>query len=185
MEKLHRRLYQKTLSAEQAYEFGKKTIDRFANPFIDHPWLNITLQFSSKMFMRDIPVLQKYYEQRRGVPVLMALGFAGYIMFMKPVKIEDGKIYGENKNQQYIINDDKAIILAKHWQEEVLENVVKNILGDTVLWQMDLNICPGFADTVIASYRSIAQKWCCSNSHANIVWKNEGIIFLRFRVLIL
>jgi tagaturonate reductase len=147
----------KNLSIEQAFEFGKKTIDRFANPFIDHPWLNITLQFSSKMFTRNIPVLRKYYEEQVGIPALMALGFAGYILFMKPVKNEDGKVYGENKNLVYSINDDKALLVAKHWKQGNVETVVKNILADTVLWQMDLNVFPGFADAVIYNCQSITE----------------------------
>ena len=145
------------LTKEQAQEFSKKTIDRFANPFIDHPWLNITLQFSSKMFMRNIPVLQKYYDEQSGVPELMALGFAGYILFMKPVRNENGKMYGENKDQQYVINDDKAVVIAKHWQEGDIETVVKNILADTTMWQMDLNLFPGFTEAVIDKCRSVTE----------------------------
>ncbi|HYC29302.1 MAG TPA: tagaturonate reductase, partial [Chitinophagaceae bacterium] len=40
-----------------AREFGAKVLDRFRNPHIRHRWMNITMQYSSKMKLRNIPVL--------------------------------------------------------------------------------------------------------------------------------
>src|SRR5687767_277182 len=44
----------KNISIDAAREFAGKVLDRFRNPHIEHQWLSITLQYSSKMKMRNI-----------------------------------------------------------------------------------------------------------------------------------
>ena len=60
-----------------AHEFGTKVLDRFRNPYLQHQWLNITLQYTSKMKMRNIPILIRYYELYDTTPKNFAFGFAG------------------------------------------------------------------------------------------------------------
>jgi tagaturonate reductase len=59
-----------------ARAFGSKVLDRFRNPHIKHLWLSITMNYSSKMKMRCLPVLLRHYEKNETVPELFALGFA-------------------------------------------------------------------------------------------------------------
>src|SRR5258706_2978600 len=40
------------ISYSEASSFADKVMDRFRNPFIDHQWLSIAVQYSSKMKMR-------------------------------------------------------------------------------------------------------------------------------------
>ncbi len=49
-----------TISLDAASEFAGKVLDRFRNPHIEHQWLSITVQYSSKMKMRNIPIIQNY-----------------------------------------------------------------------------------------------------------------------------
>ena len=44
----------------QAEAFGRKVLDRFRNPNLDHHWLSITLQYTSKMKMRNLPTLPNW-----------------------------------------------------------------------------------------------------------------------------
>lgn len=41
-----------TVAAEQSRDFALSVLDRFRNPYIDHQWLSITMQYSSKMRSR-------------------------------------------------------------------------------------------------------------------------------------
>ncbi|MES1222147.1 MAG: tagaturonate reductase, partial [Bacteroidota bacterium] len=68
------------ITKEMAIEFSKKVLDRFRNPYIDHAWLSITLQYSSKMKMRNVPTLLSHYKVYNTVPKHMALGFAAHIL---------------------------------------------------------------------------------------------------------
>ncbi len=50
------------LPLRDAMDFGIQVLDRFRNPHIQHQWISITMQYSSKMKMRDLPVLLKHYD---------------------------------------------------------------------------------------------------------------------------
>ncbi|HSZ84661.1 MAG TPA: tagaturonate reductase [Puia sp.] len=136
------------ITIDDAIQFGNNVIDRFSNPFIEHLWLNITLQYTSKMLMRNVPILKKHYQQTDNVPECIALGFSGYILFMKSKKNAEGKFIGNNGISGYIINDDMAAILNEKWNGKNIHAIVSDILGDENLWSMDLNSFPGFNEAV-------------------------------------
>ena len=134
-----------------AREFGNKVLDRFRNPHIKHQWISITVQYSSKMKMRNVPILLKHYQTHQTPPELFALGFAAYLQFMKPIKEQGGKYYGELNGKEYPIQDDKAETFYKRWQNLSKEDLVKEVLQDRDLWGEDLSMLPGF-------YQSVLQK---------------------------
>lgn len=138
----------KVITPEAAARFAGQVIDRFKNPHIEHLWLSITVQYTSKMAMRNVPILNWYYEKNQSVPVHMALGFAAYLLFMKSQKTAEGKYAGNTNGKEYIINDDKATILYDKWQQFSGLSLVQQVLGDTALWGSDLSALPGFADAV-------------------------------------
>ena len=78
-------------------------LDRFRNPHIQHQWISITMQYSSKMRMRDIPVLLEHYKKHDSPPRRFAVGFAAYLLFMKAVKKEGDVYKGESRGQVYPI----------------------------------------------------------------------------------
>jgi len=133
---------------DEAETFGNQVLDRFANPFLNHQWISITAQYTSKMKMRVIPVLQRYFSIYNTVPSNMSKGFAAYILFMKAVKKNGNAYEGELNGKPYPINDDKATHLYELWQKNGEANIVKAVLGDTTLWDADLSSLPGFADIV-------------------------------------
>jgi tagaturonate reductase len=133
---------------EQAAEFCANCLDRFRNPFIQHQWLSITVQYSSKIKMRLVPVLLKHYAKNNAVPKNMAIGFAAYIYFMKPVKEENGKYYGMLNGAYYPINDAKAFYFYQKWKSIPPALIAASVLSDTALWGQDLSLLPGFADAV-------------------------------------
>ncbi len=136
------------INYDEAKIFGEKVIERFSNPFIEHQWLSITLQYSSKMAMRNLPVLQKHYQKNISIPKLIAIGFAAYIVFMKSRKNEKGNFIGTTNNTVYLINDDKASLLYEHWKQDNIDTVVQKIFSDKSLWNEDLNQYPGFTNAV-------------------------------------
>lgn len=131
-----------------AKEFGQKVLDRFRNPHINHQWINITVQVSSKMKLRCIPLLVKHYKNSQNPPELFALGFAAYIYFMKAVKQSDGKFYGEFNGKEYPIQDDYAEVFMQRWQTLQPAEVVKEVLSDNAFWGESLDLFPGFQNSV-------------------------------------
>jgi len=129
-------------------DFGKKVLDRFRNPYLQHQWHNITLQYTSKMKMRNILVLERYYELYNTAPENFALGFAAYILFMKAVKKEGEKYFGERNGEYYAINDEKASYFYEVWQNNSVDDVVTTVLHNQDLWSVDLSHFYDFADAV-------------------------------------
>ena len=147
-----------TVSAADGRQFAGQVLDRYKNPFIEHQWLSISLQYSSKMKMRNIPVLQQYYQKTGATPQHMALGFAAYLLFMKSVKNADGSFSGNAGGKTYLINDDKAAALYELWGIDNTNNFVQKVLENTQLWGTDLTALPGFGQAVTAAISSIQQE---------------------------
>jgi tagaturonate reductase len=140
-----------------AREFGSKVLDRFRNPHIRHQWISITMQYSSKMKLRCIPVLLKHYEQNDTVPELIATGFAAYLYFLKPTSVKGGKYYGDLNGEAYPIQDDMAETFYKRWAGLTTAGLVGEVLRDVAFWGEDLNNLPGFAQAVTDKLNMIMQ----------------------------
>ncbi|GAB3016154.1 tagaturonate reductase [Spirosoma pulveris] len=134
---------------DAARHFGLQVLDRFRNPFIEHRWMAITMQYSAKMKMRIIPVLLHLYAQPQpAVPQYIALGFAAYLLFMRGTTQKDGVWQGEHDGELYPINDAQAAYFADVWARLPPSELVDTVLQNTSLWGADLHALPGFAETV-------------------------------------
>ncbi|MFN8252852.1 MAG: tagaturonate reductase [Ferruginibacter sp.] len=143
------------LPQEDSLAFAAKVLDRFANPSIEHHWINITLNFTQKLEMRVVQVLQRYAELYKTVPEHFALGFAAYIVFMHPVKKEGDTYYGSLDGKDYPIKDVKAEWFYQQWNNFAAQQLVQNVLGNTALWNADLAAIPGFAERVTENVEDI------------------------------
>jgi tagaturonate reductase len=143
------------ISYEEAIAYADKVLDRFRNPYIDHPWLNITLQYSSKMKMRNIPLLEKHYSKTNQPPEYMALGFAAFILFMKCNKNEQGQFTGHANLADYLVQDDHAGYFSGMWQYHGEAHVVETVLADKDFWGLDLAQLNGFSDRVNMQLHSL------------------------------
>lgn len=133
----------------QAQEFGRQVLDRFRNPFIRHQLIDITVQYTAKMKMRNIPTLLNHYKNTDEVPALFAQGFAAFLRFMKPVVHKDGAYYGERDGQPYSIRCDSAAYFDEKWQNAASPvDLAHQVLSDVALWDTDLTLLPGFAEAV-------------------------------------
>ena len=122
-------------AAEQARDFGLKVLDRFRNPHLQHQWMSITMQYSSKMKSRVIPVLLEHYKHHSDAPAHISLGFAAFLLFMRAEKKEGW--------------DEKAGYFADWWARYPAEDVVMKALGDESLWGVDLLLLKGFPEAVL------------------------------------
>ncbi|MDB5196567.1 MAG: tagaturonate reductase [Flaviaesturariibacter sp.] len=139
----------------QAQAFSFSVLDRFRNPHIQHQWLSITMNYSSKMKMRCIPVLLEHYKHTEAVPELFALGFAAYLCFLKPINQKGSQYFGELNGVSYLIQDDMAATFCKRWAGLTTAGLVQEVLRDSSYWGADLYALPGFAEAVIDKVNSI------------------------------
>lgn len=135
----------------RAQEFGNQVLDRFRNPFIRHQLIDITVQYTAKMRMRNIPTLLRHYEKSDQAPQLFARGFAAFLKFMKPVMHKDGAYYGDRDGQPYSIRCDAAPYFDEMWKSAASPlDLAGKVLSDISLWDTDLTQLPGFLDAVNA-----------------------------------
>jgi tagaturonate reductase len=71
------------ITMEEARSFALQVIDRFSNQSIEHLWVNIAVQYTAKMQMRVVPLVDKYVKQHGKAPMLISFGFAAFLLFMK------------------------------------------------------------------------------------------------------
>jgi len=131
-----------------AQQFGFQVLDRFRNPFIEHNWLAITMQYSAKMQLRNIPTLLQYYRTFGVTPRYMSLGFAAYVLFMRATDQQDDVWYGEYNGKKYPIYDAQVAYFADLWARLSPDELTRRVLENVTLWGHDLSQLPGFADAV-------------------------------------
>jgi tagaturonate reductase len=71
------------ISMEEARSFALQVVDRFSNQSIEHLWVNIAVQYTAKMQMRVVPLVDKYVKRHGKAPTLISFGFAAFLLFMK------------------------------------------------------------------------------------------------------
>ena len=132
----------------EAAEFGAKVLDRFRNGSIEHLWINITMQFTSKLKMRVVPVLQNYYQKKSELPEYIVAGFAAWMLFMRAAKKEGNAYFGHWQGQDYPIKDDSAEILYKYWRAHPDAAHLNSVFSNNALFGEDLDQIPGFTAAV-------------------------------------
>lgn len=116
------------ISEGEAQNFAGDVIDRFSNPFLDHAWKSICFNYTSKLQMRTVALIENYTRKQQVAPQYMALGFAAYLLFMKDVEDESS--------------------LNSLWKEYDSNELVDKILKNQKLWNTDLSKVPGFTEAV-------------------------------------
>jgi tagaturonate reductase len=138
-----------TLDAEGAEGFARDVFDRFSNPFIRHALLDITLQTTMKMRVRNVPTIERYAARLDAAPPSFAFGFAAFLAFMRGDVQERARARGAK-----VPPDDQAEALRTQWEgvrasdEAGLRSLVRSVLSDRGLWEHDLTAVKGFEKAV-------------------------------------
>jgi tagaturonate reductase len=163
------------IDSDTVQSFIRKVLDRFRNPHINHYWRAITLNYSSKMKLRCIPLLVNYYKKNDSAPELLALGFASYIYFIKAVKQSGNEFFGEVNGEFYLIEDNMAETFYRLWQNFPVEKLVEEVLKNTDLWEEDINVLQGFQQSVIDKLNSIIDKGMKATLKSIIQINQQGL----------
>ena len=133
------------LDVEGADTFADAVLDRFRNPFIRHALVDITLQGTMKMKVRVVPIVERYIARRDEVPQALAFGFAAFLSFM------DGSFQSARSSSGVPVPaDNHAERLRAAWcaAGSDAKALVRAVASDTVLWNADLSVLPGWCDAV-------------------------------------
>jgi tagaturonate reductase len=156
-----------TLDADEAEleDFASKIFERFKNPYIDHKWLDISLNSTSKFKTRVLPSLVQHIEEYDKVPERLSFALAALIHFYHGTKLEEGKLVAFRGEEKYLIRDDKDALkyFADLWcrfeDEEIdLAELGRNVLANQDFWGRDLNQLPGLTDSLISNLEIIKKE---------------------------
>jgi tagaturonate reductase len=139
------------LDAPNAESFARDVFERFANPYIRHALIDITLYQTMKMRVRIVPSIIACAERTGRTPAALAFGFAAYVAFMR------GEVQVERRAAGLAVPDDpegEAVRAAWHavdlHSDESIAGLARTICSDASLWGADLSAVAlgGFADAV-------------------------------------
>ncbi len=157
MEEIKPLVISESISEQAAQIFAEQVIDRFSNESIEHKWINISMQYTSKMAIRNVPLLLKHNALKSSIPQCMVMGFAAYLLFMKTDKNQENLFLKSVGNQQYQVTDEKAELLYHYWFGKNTFDAVKAILSDTSIWGSNLNKINGLCEKIVAMIENLQQ----------------------------
>jgi tagaturonate reductase len=137
------------ISPEDAEAYASSVIDRFRNPHIGHRWLSITVNYSRKLEMRNLPLIKRALEQQSVLPIRMAFALAAYLRFMKVTATPDGKWRGSIDGNEYEVQDEFSAFYADLWEtHDDPKALVQKTFAREDLWGDDFGKSSTFIDAV-------------------------------------
>lgn len=128
-------------------------IDRFRNPFLDHQWKAISLNYTSKIKLRVLGLLNRWYQLHQHATEHIALGIAAYIILMDTKEI-NGAFQTQHTASNFNIQDEYASSLYQQWMKGYPH--ISDVLKSTAIWEQDLSDFPGFATAVVNYIQEIS-----------------------------
>lgn len=125
------------LPSDELESFAQSVKERFANPFIDHKLLDISLNSVSKFKARCLPSIIDYYKNNGTLPKILTFSLAGLIAFYKHMT-----------DRKYEIKDNEDVLAF------INENDVVSILNNKDIWEADLTF---LQNAVVEYYDNICK----------------------------
>jgi tagaturonate reductase len=138
-----------SLDAPGGEAFAAEVLERFANPYIRHSLIDITLFGTTKMRVRVVPSIVDHYRRVGRAPASLAFGLAAYVAFMR------GEVQAERRTMGLVVPEDgegdrlrDAWLHADLRSDASLAALAQRVCADEILWGVDLSTLNGFADLV-------------------------------------
>lgn len=133
--------------------YAETVMERFKNPFLRHRLADIALNSISKFKVRLLPSLLSYTSKQDLLPGRIVKAFAHLLRFYRVKKVDDQFVGYRFDGTAYQVKDDPEILafFAEQWEsftadQTSLQELMKNILANPVLWGEDLSRYPGLAE---------------------------------------
>ena len=144
---------------KQLEEYAGDVLERFANPYIVHLLLSISLNSVSKFKTRDLPSLLGYVKKEGKLPVVFPFSLAALISFYEGTEYEGTALVGNRNGEKYLINDSPEVLekFASLYKasykdnKEKAEKIAKAVLSETSWWGEDLTAVAGL-EAVVAKH---------------------------------
>ena len=147
------------LDKDDLMQFASAVKDRFNNPFVNHELMSISLNSTSKWKARNMPSFMEYLDKEKKLPVCLTMSLAAYIAFYSNdiQELNDtGLVCKRPAGNTYTVSDDRWVqeFYYEH-RNDSDEELVKAVLGNTRMWDRDLNQVAGLTEAVTADLKKI------------------------------
>lgn len=144
---------------KQLEDYAGDVLERFANPYIVHLLLSISLNSVSKFKTRDLPSLLGYIKKKGELPAVLSFSLAALISFYEGTEFEGPALKGNRNGEVYMINDSPEVLetFQKLYSasyadtKEKSEKIAKAVLSKNEWWGEDLTLVDGL-EGKIAGY---------------------------------
>jgi tagaturonate reductase len=142
---------------EELIQYADDVLERFANPYIKHRILSITLNSVSKFKTRVLPSLTAYFAKKGRLPFALTFSLAALIAFYKGSNLNGREMTGSRNGEAYPIQDDEETLkrfaalyaeAGESVEPSAERKIVNAVLASKDWWGEDLCEYPGLEDAV-------------------------------------
>ncbi|MDR2103448.1 MAG: tagaturonate reductase [Treponema sp.] len=150
-------------NTEELAQYARDVLERFANPYIKHLLLSITLNSVSKFKTRVLPSLTGYIAKTGKLPPVLTFSLAALTAFYQGGNLKGRELTGSRNGAAYPIQDDGEILarFAALYCEEAgtaetrAEKISHAVLSCSAWWDEDLTLYAGLEEAVAAHLAGI------------------------------
>lgn len=145
------------LPREDLTDFAAAVAERFANPYIDHALLAISLNSTAKWKARVMPSLLEYKMRTGNLPACITFSFAAYIAFYHAGR-ERGVdcLIGRRGETTFEIKDDQwALDFYYDHRDDDAKALAHAVIHNGKMWGTELAELPDFEEAVAAALARI------------------------------
>ena len=139
------------LPKDDLLNFAAAVSERFANPFIDHQLLSISLNSTSKWKARCMPSLLEYVKRTGKLPSCLTFSFAAYMDFYRAGKEKgDACLKAQRGGEPFEIKDDEWVLdfYLEHKDDDNAA-LAAAVIGNEQMWGSELKELDGFEEAVV------------------------------------
>ena len=145
--------------AAEKIAFARTVLERFRNPFLQHPLLSVALNSVSKFRVRVLPSLLASHAQTGQWPPLLTFSLAALLYFYRIHRQADGRYVGQRNGQEYPVQDDPDVLAFFAEQTAQSGNTPATFrraaLALPSFWGEDLTSHDGLTETVTRHVEAI------------------------------
>lgn len=145
------------LPKEDLTDFAAAVSERFANPYIDHALLAISLNSTAKWKARVMPSLLEYKKRTSKLPACITFSFAAYIAFYHAGREKGADcLIGKRGDNAFEIKDDQWVLdFYYDHRDDDTKALAHAVIHNEKMWGDALATLPGFEDAVVAALTRI------------------------------
>ncbi|MBR2276053.1 MAG: tagaturonate reductase [Lachnospiraceae bacterium] len=149
------------LPKDDLMQFAADVTERFANPFVDHLLLSISLNSASKWKARCMPSLLEYAKRNNGaLAPCLTFSFAAFLTFYhNGTEKGEACLIAKRGEETYQIKDDDWVLdfFYAHKDDDAAA-LAKAVIDNEKMWDDSLKSLNGFTEEVIRYLGLISEK---------------------------